>query len=301
MAKKNIKDIKANIGGTLRRSSRISIIPTPDAEKKLAAFNSINAIPIDEIEPNPNNPRLEFRENAILELSESIKRHGLIQPITVRKKATGGYTIISGERRFRAAQKAALKQIPAYIRDIEDDQTLLELALIENIQREDLLPLEVAMSYQRLMRECNWNQEELAEKIKKSRITITHTLGLLRLPPSIIAGLNEKIVTPGHVKGLISLGDKVDHQLYLYNKIVEDQLSVRDAEKLIKQYKESILKKQKSNVHQHQDYIDQGIKDLSAFFGAKTDIRLNAKGKGKITIPVKNFKALEYILEKIDK
>ena len=193
---------------------------------------SVSLIPIGSIEANPFNPRSNFEVEALNELAKSIQVHGIIQPLTVRKMGRDNYQLISGERRFRASQLAGLKEVPAYVR-IANDQTMLEMALVENIQREDLNAIEVALSYQRLMDECNLTQEQLSEKIAKSRSNIANYLRLLKLPDLIQAGVRDNVISMGHARALVAVTDS-NEQKRLFNEIVEKQLSVRDIESLIK-------------------------------------------------------------------
>ncbi|MEM1121491.1 MAG: ParB/RepB/Spo0J family partition protein [Bacteroidota bacterium] len=298
MAKKSKTDLLASsIGSQLKaRKSRVNFIPTANLNETVA--NSINEIPLKDIVPNPQNPRQEFNQDRLQELADSIKSHGLIQPITVKELPNKKYEIIAGERRFRASKLAQMEKIPAYIRPL-GDQNSLELAVIENIQRVDLSPFEAALSYQRLMDQFNWTQTQLADRLKKGRITITHTLGVLSLPPTIIAALQKKETTLGHVKGLLSFKDKVDYQLTLFKHIQENKLSVREAEQYIKQFKESVKKGQKVK-HKHQDYIDESVQELKEFFGAKSvALSVNNKFKGKLVIPIDSQKDFEFILEQI--
>src|ERR1700739_789657 len=191
---------------------------------------SVSNIKISNIEVNPFQPRTNFDEDALNELAESIRQHGIIQPITVRKMGYDNYQLISGERRFRASQLAGLTEVPAYIR-IANDQAVLEMALVENIQREDLDAIEVAISYKRLIDECNLTQEQLADKVAKQRSTITNYLRLLKLPAEIQRGIRDKGISMGHARALINIENE-DLQLALFAKILEENLSVRDIELL---------------------------------------------------------------------
>lgn len=193
---------------------------------------SISMLPISSIEANPFNPRTNFEKEALIELSDSIRIHGIIQPLTVRKLGRDKYQLISGERRFRAAQLAKLDEVPAYIR-IANDQTMLEMALVENIQREDLNPIEVALSYQRLIDECNLTQDQLSQKVSKSRSAITNFLRLLKLPAPIQVGVKEGKITMGHARALVSAGDE-DIQIALFERVVKEKLSVRDIEAILR-------------------------------------------------------------------
>jgi ParB family chromosome partitioning protein len=196
-------------------------------------LGSINMLSIESIEVNPFNPRTHFEEDALKELSESIAQHGIIQPLTVRKLGNDKFQLISGERRFRASQLAGLKEVPAYVR-IANDQTMLEMALVENIQREDLNAIEVALSYARLIEECNLTQEEMSKKIAKSRSSITNHLRLLKLPAIIQKGVRDKQITMGHARALVSVSNE-EKQVELFNRIIENELSVRDVENIIRQ------------------------------------------------------------------
>ncbi|MFN5149404.1 MAG: ParB/RepB/Spo0J family partition protein, partial [Flavobacteriia bacterium] len=187
---------------------------------------SVSMLLIESIEANPFNPRTSFEKDALEELSQSIAVHGIIQPLTVRKLGRDKYQLISGERRFRASQMAGLKEVPAYIR-VANDQTMLEMALVENIQREDLNAIEVALSYQRLIEECSLTQDQLSQKIAKSRSSITHHRRLLKLPADIQASVRDSIMSMGHARALVSVGDE-ELQMKIFNRIIEDGLSVRD-------------------------------------------------------------------------
>jgi ParB family chromosome partitioning protein len=190
-------------------------------------------LPINSIEANPFNPRTNFEKAALEELSQSIAIHGIIQPLTVRKLGRDNYQLISGERRFRASQLAGLTEVPVYIR-VANDQTMLEMALVENIQREDLNSIEVAISYQRLIEECSLTQDQLSQKVAKSRSSITNHLRLLKLPVDIQASVRDNVISMGHARALVSAGDE-SLQMAIFNRIVEDGLSVRDAEALIRE------------------------------------------------------------------
>src|SRR6478609_8840932 len=192
----------------------------------------INEIPLDQIEVNPYQPRTHFDQEALKELSESIKLQGIIQPITVRQLSKNQYQLISGERRLQASKLAGLTQITAYIRTANDQQ-MLEMALIENIQRENLNAIEVALSYQRLMTECNLKQEELGDRVGKNRATVSNYLRLLKLPPDIQAAIRDTRISMGHARAIIAM-DKAEQQLYVFNRILSEGLSVRQVEELVK-------------------------------------------------------------------
>ncbi|GJM31326.1 MAG: chromosome partitioning protein ParB [Saprospiraceae bacterium] len=243
-------------------------------------------LPISQVESNPDQPRREFTPEALQELSDSIKVHGLIQPITVRKFSNNEYQIISGERRWRASKMAGLEEIPAYIR-VANDQTLLEMALIENIQREDLNPFEIAVAYYRLKEECAMTDKELAGRVGKQRSTVTNYLRLLDLHFDVVEGLKSGSLSMGHARAIAGLKDKLLQKKVL-DEIQEKKLSVRDAEKLVKEYstkkKNGTPKKSGKLPDGHQKILE----DFRAFFGTKQvkiDLEDEATGKGHIMIP----------------
>lgn len=254
-------------------------------------------IDINSIEVNTYQPRSEFEEKALEELAESIRVQGIIQPITVRKLDDNRYQIISGERRFRASKRVGLETIPAYIRTA-DDQQMLELALIENIQRQDLNSIEVALSYQRLISECNLKQEELGERVGKDRTTVNNFLRLLKLPPDIQQALKENVISMGHAKTLINI-PSLELQLSVFKKIVDEQLSVRKAEDLVRN-----LNREKSEIQENkpkkpfQSYEIERIQTkLSSHFGTKINIKADESNKGEIKIPFLSAEDLNRILE----
>ena len=208
-------------------------ITTKSANTNSGLVGSVSMLPINSIEANPFNPRTNFEKAALEELSQSIAIHGIIQPLTVRKLGRDNYQLISGERRFRASQLAGLTEVPVYIR-VANDQTMLEMALVENIQREDLNSIEVAISYQRLIEECSLTQDQLSQKVAKSRSSMTNHLRLLKLPVDIQASVRDNVISMGHARALVSAGDE-SLQMAIFNRIVEDGLSVRDAEALIRE------------------------------------------------------------------
>lgn len=257
--------------------------------------NAISMVAIEDIEANPFNPRTNFEDSALEELKNSIQQHGIIQPLTVRKMGRGKYQIISGERRFRASQLAGLTEVPAYIR-IANDQTMLEMALVENIQREDLNAIEVALSYQRLLSECDLTQEQLSQKIAKSRVSITNHLRLLKLPAEIQLGVIENKITMGHARALVSAGSE-EEQLDFYRQILEDGLSVRDVESTVKakpdpQTKEINTKKEKLTEHEF-DFKNH----LADKISSKVDIKKTSGGSGKIVINFSSESDLNRIIE----
>ncbi|MEN8137288.1 MAG: ParB/RepB/Spo0J family partition protein [Bacteroidota bacterium] len=247
-------------------------------------IGNIAEIEITSIEVNPFQPRTYFNEEALKELSDSIKELGVIQPITVRKIGFNKYQLVSGERRFRASKLAGLTQVPAFIR-IANDQEMLEMALVENIQRQDLDAIEVALSYQRLIEECELTQEKMSERVGKKRSTITNYLRLLKLDPIIQTGMRDGMLSMGHGRALINIED-TEVQLEFYELILKDGLSVRQVEELVKSYKNGELpvkneKKEKSILAE--SYVNAS-KDLSEHFGNKVDIKVSKNGKGKLII-----------------
>jgi ParB family transcriptional regulator, chromosome partitioning protein len=266
---------------------------------------AIANIEIAQIETNPFQPRTQFDEDALNELAGSIKEHGIIQPITVRKLGYDKFQLISGERRFRASQIAGLTSVPAYIR-IANDQAMLEMALVENIQREQLDAIEVAISYKRLIDECDLTQEQLSQKVSKQRSTITNYLRLLKLPVEIQLALRNGDLTMGHARALINIENE-DQQLDIYNQIVLNDLSVRDVEDLVRGVKSEITKSSPSkSAKKENDKAElsfeqkQIVEDLRAVFNTKVMINRDAKGKGKITIPFKSDNDLKRILDLLD-
>ncbi|SFD74368.1 ParB/RepB/Spo0J family partition protein [Thermophagus xiamenensis] len=260
---------------------------------------SINEIPIDKIEGNPWQPRSRFDEESLNELASSIKKIGIIQPLTLRK-TEDKYQLIAGERRFRAAKLAGLKTVPAYVRNAEDDD-MLELALVENIQREDLDPIEVAISYQRLMEECNLTQESMSERVGKKRSTISNYLRLLKLPAEIQLGLREKQISMGHARALINLDDQ-KLRLKIFNKIIKEDLSVRKVEELVrKAVKGEEESNKKENKKELPEEYEQLRQQLSNFFKTNIQFSRGNDGKGKIVIPFRNDDELEKIVNVLDK
>lgn len=266
---------------------------------------SVSTIEISKIETNPFQPRTQFDEDALNELAGSIKEHGIIQPITVRKLGYDKYQLISGERRFRASQIAGLTAVPAYIR-IANDQAMLEMALVENIQRENLDAIEVAISYKRLIDECNLTQEQLSQKVSKQRSTITNYLRLLKLPVEIQLGIREGDITMGHARALINIEDP-DKQLAIYQQIVLNDLSVRDVEDIARGAKTENATPSKHKTDKKETAKTaltfeqkQVLDDLRAVFNAKVQINKDEKGKGKIVIPFKSDNDLKRILDLLD-
>ena len=259
--------------------------------------SSINEIELKKIKVNPNQPRREFDPVALQELADSIEEIGIIQPITLRKLTDDEYQIIAGERRFRAAQMAHLTTIPAYIRTA-DDENVMEMALIENIQREDLNSVEIALAYQHLLDQYGLTQERLSERVGKKRATIANYLRLLKLPAPIQLGLQNKQIDMGHARALLSLDDP-KLQMKLYEDILSRDYSVRKVEELVKALLngDNPVGKQKSKLPKEFNLLTQ---QLSSFFQTKVQLTCSDKGKGKITIPFSNEEELERIMVLFD-
>jgi len=241
----------------------------------------INLLSISQIEANPYQPRKDFNNDALIELAQSISELGLIQPITVRKVSSQKFQIISGERRFRACQLANLTEVPVYIREA-DDQGMLEMALVENIQRENLNALEIAISYKRLMEECSLTTEKLAERVGKDRTTVTNYVRLLKLPPEIQLGIIEKRMSMGHARALIN-AEPESKQLRIFKLILEKDLSVRKVEELVKE--DDAPKLFKSNKALMPLEVQKMQADLKLRFGKKAKVTRNESGLGKVEIP----------------
>lgn len=284
--------------GALLEDSSVSPEEKKEVLKEEAFLDHINDIPVDEIEVNPFQPRTDFDQDALEELAESIKIQGIIQPITVRRLSDHQYQLISGERRLQAAKIAGLDKIPTYVR-IANDQQMLEMALIENIQRENLNAIEIALSYQRLIAECELKQEQLGDRVGKKRTTVNNYLRLLKLPPDIQAGIRDSMISMGHARTLINI-DNVDTQLQIFQKVVKEELSVRKTEDLVRKYQnkeddDKVDKKEKA------EPLPQELKTLqnklSSHFGTKVAIKNDKKNKGEIKIPYVSHEDLNRILE----
>jgi ParB family transcriptional regulator, chromosome partitioning protein len=260
-------------------------------------LGSVSMVSLVDIEANPFQPRTEFDEIALEELCQSIQVHGVIQPITVRKMGYDKYQLISGERRTRASLKAGLTQIPAFVRTA-NDQDMLEMALIENIQRSDLNAIDVAMSYKRLIDECSLNQDELGERVGKDRTTVNNYLRLLRLPEEIQLGIKQAKVSMGHARAMINM-DSLQDQLELYQEIIENNLSVRDVEGLVKAKKSGPTDSFAINGTDWDPEIDRITEAFYKKLNAAVHLKSGSKGKGKIIISYKNKEDLERILSLI--
>ncbi len=267
-----------------------------EAVKELT--HTVAIIPMTEIEVNPFQPRKEFDVEALAELAESLNTHGLIQPLTVRRLAHNQYQLISGERRLRAAKIAGLTEVPAYIR-LANDQEMIEMALVENIQREDLNAIEVAITYQRLIDECSLTHENLSERVGKKRSTVTNFLRLLKLTPDIQKGLKEGTLSMGHARALLGVDD-IALQLSLYKQIVDKDLSVRATEALVRSYKEPANTTRPAKQSLPPDLLT--VRDnLRSFLGAKVELKRKPNGAGQINIPFSDDGELNRILDILEK
>jgi len=258
---------------------------------------TVALIPIEWIEANPFQPRKNFDKETIESLAQSIKTHGIIQPLTLRRLSENNYQIIAGERRFRASKIAGLDSVPSYIR-LADDQLLLEMALVENIQREDLNALEVAFSMNRLIVECNLTHDQLSARLGKNRTTVTNYLRLLKLPPEIQQAVREKEISMGHARALAGVTELVE-LLYIFRKLRSEELSVRKLEELIRSRQSGATKSRNSSSGQNaSDPEIRRIQDeLSGFFGSKVSLKRGVKGSGTIVIHFNNDDSLNHILE----
>lgn len=270
---------------------------------RTSGSSSIGEINIGFIEANPNQPRREFDEQALQELAASIKEFGVIQPVTLRKSATDKYQIIAGERRFRASQLAGKETIPAYIIDADDENTM-EMALIENIQREDLNAMEIALAYQQLIEQYDLSQEQLSKRVGKGRATIANFLRLLRLPATIQVALKEKSIDMGHARALLSLESPAE-QIRLFNEIKENSYSVRQVEEIVRNAKEGekspAAPTAKTSSNSDNTLYHQLKKQLTNFFQTPVQLTCGSKGSGKISIKFKNEQELERIITLFDK
>ncbi|TRO66868.1 ParB/RepB/Spo0J family partition protein [Christiangramia sabulilitoris] len=248
---------------------------------------------LSSIEVNPFQPRTSFNEESLKELASSIRELGVIQPITVRKMDFGKYQLVSGERRFRASKLVGLKTVPAYIR-IANDQESLEMALVENIQRQDLDPIEISLSYQRLIDEIQLTQEQLSERIGKNRSTIANYLRLLKLDPIIQTGMRDGFLSMGHGRALINIDD-TQKQLEIYEKIIQKSLSVRETEQLVRELNSDAKPAATTKKVSVPPTFKKGIKEFTEFLGTKVDVKVTKKGSGKLTIPFSSEEDFERI------
>ncbi|MEO8721813.1 MAG: ParB/RepB/Spo0J family partition protein [Ginsengibacter sp.] len=290
---KGIRSLLQNIDSDLSVTEKSFI---KDASEKTNPANV--RIPLNQIETNPGQPRHDFDENALSELAASVKMHDIIQPITVSKTAQGKYKIIAGERRFRAAKIAGLSDIPVYIKDIKDSK-VLELALLENLQREDLNAIEIALSYRQLIEELDYTQDQLAERMGKERSTVTNYIRLLKLPPDIQAAVRNGSISMGHARALINV-DVVDKQLYIFNEIRSKELSVRQTEELVRKLytptKTAVNNSVKTTLPPSLKKIED---NLASHFSTKVKMTHSKKGTGSITFDYFSIEELSSLLDKM--
>jgi ParB family transcriptional regulator, chromosome partitioning protein len=295
--KKSMTGLGRGLGALLSDSGNISS-ETPTIPRRLEAISSMHEIMIDSVETNPYQPRTHFDQEALQELAESIKGLGIIQPITVKESSPGRYTLISGERRLQASKLAGLNKIPAYIRTA-DDQQMLEMALIENIQRENLNAIEIALSYHRLLSEFQLKQEELGDRVGKNRTTVNNYLRLLKLPDVIQAAVRDNEISMGHARALINI-DNHETQIKLFSKVVEEHWSVRKIEDEVRRL---ALLIQEDTKGKRQTTIKQEISSLQftlqGYFGTKVLVKADDKHKGEIKIPFSSKDELDRILNSI--
>ena len=257
-------------------------------------IGSIVDLPIEKISNNPFQPRTHFNEESIKELSTSIKQLGVIQPVTVRKIKGNKYQLVSGERRLRASKLAGLKTIPSYVR-LADDKESLEMALVENIQRQDLDPIEIGLSYERLINEIKLTQDQLSERVGKKRSTIANYMRLLKLDPVIQTGIRDQFITMGHGRALVNISDS-KLQIDLYKKIVKKGLSVRGVESLVKNLRDT---KTKSSDNYLSPFINQAAEELKIILGTSVSVSSNKQGKGILKINFDSQEELQHILNKV--
>ncbi|CAI8417224.1 MAG: putative chromosome-partitioning protein ParB [Polaribacter sejongensis] len=281
------------LSALLQEPSNVISATDKNADKVVGSILEIN---LSLIEVNPFQPRTYFDEEALKELANSIEELGVIQPITVRKLAENKFQLVSGERRLRASKLIGNKTIPVYIR-LANDQEMLEMALVENIQRKNLDPIEVALSYQRLIDEIELTQEELSTRVGKKRSTVTNYLRLLKLDPILQTGMRDGFISMGHGRAMINV-ENTEDQLAIYERILREKLSVRQTEDLVKNLKSGVITKPKKK--QVPPYIKESLKDISEYLGHKIDVSISANGKGKISIPFhseEDFNRLKNLLK----
>ncbi|RZS93278.1 ParB/RepB/Spo0J family partition protein [Aquimarina brevivitae] len=276
-------------------------IKSVDDKNADKVVGNIIELELESIEVNPFQPRTSFNDETLRELATSIKEIGVIQPITVRKLDFNKYQLVSGERRYRASKLAGLETIPSYIR-IANDQESLTMALVENIQRQDLDPIEIALSYQRLMDEIKLTQEQLSDRVGKKRSTIANYLRLLKLDPIIQTGMRDGFISMGHGRALINV-DEQQKQLDIYEKIIGDSLSVRNTEELVRSLNDksgaTTGTKSSATTTKVPEYVSKGVKEFAEYFGAKIDVKVSPNGKGKLIIPFsseEDFKRLKKLV-----
>lgn len=279
----------------------LSALITDEEPRERSRYSGQDELDLDLIESNPFQPRTRFEEDSLMELASSIKELGVIQPVIVRHKGNGKYQLIAGERRLRAAGMAGLESIPAFIRTT-DDQGLLEIALVENIQREDLDAIEIAISYQRLIDECSLTQENLSDRVGKKRSTISNYIRLLKLPAEIQLGIKHRQITMGHARSIVNIDDPAI-QLEIYHKIINQDLSVRKVEEIVRDLISPRPAEKKAEKREAPDIGEyKSLRDhLAGFFGTNIELRRNEKGKGRIVIPFNNNEELERIIGLLDR
>ena len=267
-------------------------------ENNASKAGSIIELELELIEVNPFQPRTQFKEDAIRELASSIQELGVIQPITVRKTKTNTFQLVSGERRFKASKVLGNKTIPAYIR-VANDQEALEMALVENIQRQDLDPIEIALSYQRLIDDIQLTQEQMSQRVGKKRSTIANYLRLLKLDPLIQTGMRDGFISMGHGRAIVNINSHAD-QISIYKEIIAHKLSVRATETLVKNYS---TPKQVKAVKKNDlpEFVKDGVQKIASYFGHKIDIKMEKKGSGKILIPFHSKEDYDRILKLIER
>ena len=283
----------------LLQSEDTNVTSKSDFAGNSTVVGAVATISVDKIEANPFQPRTNFEAVALQELSDSIREQGIIQPVTVRKLGYDKYQLISGERRLKASKMAGMEYIPAYIR-IANDQAMLEMALVENIQRENLDAIEIAISYKRLIDECSLTQEQLSDRVSKNRSTVTNYLRLLKLPPDIQIGIRDNKITMGHARALINIDD-VATQIALYKEIIDSEHSVRKAEEMARDANSNRKSKGEKQLKlKLSPELNRVQKELTGKLETKVEIKANAKGKGKIVIPFENDDDFNRILEFFD-
>ncbi|MBH45824.1 MAG: chromosome partitioning protein ParB [Flavobacteriaceae bacterium] len=294
MAKKNKKRVLGRGLSALLDDPDREIQSISDSGSDKVVGNIIN-LEVNKIGVNPYQPRTNFNEEAIMELAESIRSLGIIQPVTVRKLSRNQYQLVSGERRLRAAKYLKLETLPAFVR-IANDQETLEMALVENIQRRDLDPIEIALSYQRLIDDIQLTQNQLSQRVGKKRSTVANYMRLLKLDPIIQTGIRDGFLSMGHGRALINIEDS-DQQLEIYEKVISKSLSVRATELLVNNLKK--VKTNKSPQSYQAEIFKQATEQLRGYIGTAITIKGNEKGKGNINVPFDSYKTLQKILKKI--
>lgn len=308
ISKKNVSktDLRESLR-SVKKSSRLAYfnISEEDIEQNPEKVvrelsHTVAMIPVKGIAPNPDQPRKDFDPEALQELADSLKAYGLIQPVTVRRLGPDSYQLISGERRWKASQLAGLEEIPAYVR-LANDQEMMEMALVENIQREDLNAMEVAITYQRLIEEFDLRHEDLAQRVGKKRTTITNFLRLLELPPVVQEAVKEGEISMGHARALAGLDDFA-MQKYLLDKIVKEGMSVRALERQVSDYKQPKTKKSAASAAKLPDEYRKVEQTFQEFFGAKNQVKLKLKekGKGQVVLSFNSVDELNQLLDRLE-